>query len=545
YLGTNTNYLHSFLTSNQLNFRKSFGDHAITALAAMEFGKTTTENMMINVNHVPAGYPVITLAGMAGPSYDFSAFGIVPVKSDYIDGGKQVQGVYSIFGEAGYTYRRRYSLSGSVRTDASSSFGKDRRYGTFYSGGVAWVISEENFLKRAKSVNNLKLRINYGTNGSQLGDNFLTRTLYQSGQTYSNQAAATVAILGNPDLRWEVTRTLSTGVDFGLFNRISGSLDIYNRLSEDLLQKVTLPALAGFATQWQNVAAVRNQGIEFLINSTNIKGKNFQWSTSFNISYNKNSIVSAANDSLRQGYGTYNAYYLFKGEDVNTLKAIKYAGVDPQSGKPQFEKLIYDNQGHVSGKQLVNTVAEVGPSDTRQYQSIGSFQPRVYGGLTNTFTYKQFSLNILITYALKYVINDDLARSIQGVNIPRYNQLAFRKNQVLWTHAGQTNATEPWLYYNSNTSYYASSKYIHDGSNARLRTVRLSYDLPASMLRRAKLAGLTAYVSADNLYTLYSKNIVAADPEGPSVGQAQDFGNSIGTDIGIPRRFVLGLQLSF
>ncbi len=165
--------------------------------------------------------------------------------------------------------------------------------------------------------------------------------------------------------------------------------------------------------------------------------------------------------------------------------------------------------------------------------------------MTNTFTYKQFSLNILVTYSLKYFINDDFASSTQGVRIPNYNQLAFRKNQVLWDHPGQTNATDPELYYNSTANYYASSKYIHSGSNARLRTVRLSYDLPAALAGKARIAGATAYVSADNLYTLYSKNIVAADPEGPSVGQAQDFGNSIGAGIGIPRRFVLGLQLSF
>lgn len=545
YLGTNTSFLHSYLTSNQLNFRRSFGEHAISALAAMEFGKTTSENMMVNVNNIPAGYPVIALARQGGPSYDFSAFGIYPQKSEFLDGGKQDQGVYSLFGEAGYTYRKRYSLSGSVRRDASSSFGKDRRYGTFYSGGAAWVISEEDFMESLKAVSNLKLRANYGTSGSQLGDNFLTRTLYKGGISYSGLGAATVAILGNPDLRWEVTKTFSAGMDLGLFKRINATIDFYDRLSQDLLQKVSMPALAGFATQWRNVASVRNQGVEVLINSTNIKKKDFQWTTSFNISYNKNRIVSANNDSVKQGYGNFNGYYLFKGEDINTLKAIKYAGVDPQTGKPQFEKLLFDANDKQTGSQLVNTVAEVDPSDTRQYQTIGSFQPRVYGGLTNTFTYKQFSLNILITYALKYFINDDIASATQGVRIPNYNQLAFRKNQVLWDHPGQTNATDPQLYYNSTASYYASSKYLHSGSNARLRTVRLSYDLPAALAAKARIAGATAYVSADNLYTLYSKNIVAADPEGPSVGQAQDFGNSIGPGLGIPRRFVLGLQLSF
>ncbi len=546
FLGTNTNYLNSYLTSNQINFHKKFGDHSLTALAAMEFGETDNENMTVNVNNVRAGYPVISLGRLVGGSYDFSIYGIPATKAGNIEGGKEVQAVYSAFGEVGYTFRNRYSLSGSVRTDASSSFGKDRRYGTFYSGGAAWIVSSENFMKSLKAVSNLKLRANYGTSGSQLGDNFLTQTLYDPGATYSGQGAALISILGNPDLRWEITKTYSGGIDLGLFKRINATIDFYSRTSQDLLQKVTLPSLTGFTTQWQNVAEVRNSGLEILVNSDNIVRRNFRWTTSFNISFNKNRILHVANDSLRQGFYNANSFYMFKGDDINTLKAVKYAGVDPQTGKPRFEKLIFDAKGSVTGKDYVNTLAEVdAATDTRQFQTIGSFQPKYYGGLTNNFTYKQFSLNILITYALKYIMTDDLAQQNQGSNITGLNQLAYRKSQVLWTHPGQTNATEPWFYYQANTDYFGSSKYMHDGSNARLRSVRLSYDLPSSLMKRWNMANCTVYVSGDNLYTIYSKNIVASDPEGPSVGQAQDFGTSTGSNIGIPRRYLLGLQVTF
>lgn len=545
FLGTVTNNLYSYLTSNQLNFRKSFGEHSITALAAMEFGKTTTEDMTVNVNHLPAGYPVITLAGQMGGAADLSIFGIPATKSGNLDGGKQQQAVYSVFGEAGYTYKRRYSISGSIRTDASSNFGRERRYGTFYSGGAAWVISEESFMKRAQAINNLKLRANYGSSGSQLGDNFLTQTLYQPGSIYSGSGAATIAILGNPNLHWEVTKTFSGGVDIGLFKRVNATIDFYNRESTDLLQKVTLRALSGFPSQWQNVATVRNRGIEFLLNTTNIQHKNFQWTTSFNISYNKNSIIKVANDSLSQGYAS-GTYYLYKGEDINAMKAIKYAGVDAQTGKPLFEKLLFDSKGNVSGKEYVNTVAEVGgQDDPRQFQTIGSFRPRFFGGITNTFTYKQFSLNVLITYALKYVMNDNYAQSSQGTYVNRISQLAFLESQKVWNHQGQTDATDPMLYYLSNTTFYGSSKYIHDGSHARLRSVRVSYELPYSLLKKAKINGVTVYASADNLYTLYSRSIVSADPEGPSVGQAQNYGNSVGAGLGAPRRYVFGLQMTF
>lgn len=545
YLGTTTSNLSSFLTSNQLSFNKTFNVHTFRALAAMEFGQTTMEDMLVNVNHVRAGYPLISLARQMGGSADLSIFGIPTTKAGNIEGGKDVKAVYSVFGEAAYTYRDKLSFSGSIRTDASSSFGRDNRYGTFYSLGAAWVMSEESFLKDAKWIDNLKLRANYGTSGSQLGDNFLTRTLYNPSITYSGQGGATISVLGNPDLRWEITKTFSAGIDVQLFKRLTATVDVYSRKSQDLLQKVLLPGITGFPSQWQNAAAVENRGIEIVLNTQNIEKKNFSWSTSFNFSFNKNQITSIANDSLKQGYYPQNSYYLFKGDDINSLKAVKYAGVDPQTGKPMFEKLLFDQKGNRVGVEYVNTVAEVdAASDSRQFQTIGSFQPRFYGGINNTFTYKRLSLSILITYAFKYIVVDQYAAGMQMAYIGRINQLAYRKSQVPWTTPGQTNATEPDLYYQANTSYLGSSRYMRDASNAALRNVRLSYDLPENLLGRLKLSGLTAYVSGDNLYTVYNKFLVASSPEGPSVGNAQDFGNAAGP-LSVPRRYVFGIQATF
>lgn len=546
FLGTTTNYINAFLTSNQLNFHKMLGKHSLRALAATEYGRTKMENMLVNVNNVRAGYPVISLGRLVGGRYDYSIYGIPTTKNGNIEGGKEDRASFSAFGEAGYTYDDRYSISASLRTDASSSFGEDKRYGTFYSIGGAWVISNEQFASGLGFLSNLKLRSNYGTSGSQLGDNFLTRTLYDPRYTYSGQAGATISVLANPELQWEITKTFSAGADIGLFNKITASVDYYQRRSEDLLQKVSLDAISGFPTQWQNVATVQNRGWEVLINSDNISGNNFRWNTSFNISFNKNKIISVANDSLRQGFYNANSFYLFPGDDINSLKAVKYAGIDPETGKPRFEKLIFDDKGQTTGIEYVNSADEVGAAaDPRQFQYIGSFQPKFYGGLTNTFTYKNFSLDVLITYAYGYVITDDLAEQMQGSNITSYNQVAYRKHQKQWTTPGQTDATEPELYTHANTSYFGSSKYMHDGSHARLRSVRLGYELPKTFLKKLNLSQANFYVSGDNLYTLYSKDIIASDPEGPSVGHAQDFGGSVGSGIGIPRRYVFGLQVGF
>lgn len=544
FLGTNTSTLMSFVISNQLNFRKTFGDHLLRALAAIEYGKTTLEFTTTNVNHVRAGYPEISLASQIGPNLNLSAFGTLAAKAGNVEGGSDLKAIYSMFSELNYTFHSRYSLSGSVRTDASSSFGRNNRYGTFFSGGAAWVISEEPFMKNVKWISNLKLRNNYGTTGSQLGDNFLTQTLYNPSYTYSGSNAALISVLGNPNLKWEVTKTFSAGIEFGLFKRIDATIDFYNRRSENLLSKVQLPSIAGFPAQWQNTACVNNKGLEVLINSDNIVEKNFSWTSSFNVSLNKNKIISVPNGSLRQGYGL-NRFYLYPGDDINLLKAVKYAGVDPQTGKPQFEKLLFDDKGNVTGVKLVNTLAEVDAvSDPRQFQKTGSFQPKCFGGLTNTFTYKQFSLSVLITYAMKYVLYDALAQRIQGTSVQLSNQIAFLKNQIDWQALGQTNATEPLLYYHNNTNYTGSTKYMHDASHVSLRNVRWSFDFPQRLISKLKLTGGTFYISGDNLYTVYSKNLVALNAEGPSVGRAQNFGTS-SYEIGIPRKYLFGIQLTF
>ncbi len=134
---------------------------------------------------------------------------------------------------------------------------------------------------------------------------------------------------------------------------------------------------------------------------------------------------------------------------------------------------------------------------------------------------------------------------MQGGNLTSYNQIAFLPSQRMWTHPGQTDATEPELYTHANTDYFGSDKYIHDGSHARLRSVRLGYDLPQAVLKALRISQAHFYVSGDNLYTLYSKDLVSSDPEGPSVGQAQNFGGSIGSGIGIPAALYSGCNLGF
>lgn len=537
-------YDNSLLTSNLLNFHKTFGDHSLRALAGEEFGKTVSESDGANLVGLQPGYHVINVAQNIGSLYGYD----LGQKPGNVTGDEFDKVIFSAFGELGYNYKEKYFASGSVRTDASTSFGKNKRYGTFYSGGVSWLLNEEAFLKESRLVNLLKLRANYGTSGAQTGNDYLTQTLYDLRFQYSGQSAAPVASLANPDIGWETTKTLSTGIDFGfLNNRITGSADYYDRRSVGLIQKATLTAAIGAPGQFQNVATVQNKGLEIMLNTENIKSGNFNWNTNFNISFNKNRLLKAAGDSLYVGADL--DFYIHPGEDVNIVKAVKYAGVDPQSGHALYQELIFDAAGKVTGTKNVQDANQVlTDGGNREKQVLGTTTPKFFGGMTNSFSYKNFTLSVLLYFVYGDEMLNNYARDFQGNSITYYNQLAYVKGQVIWDQPGQTNATEPSRYWQVNDGSYFGVLHSHfyvDGSYLRIRNVRLSYDLSQSLLKKVKIPSAELYLSGDNLHTFTRKGFIGADPEGPYVGGGYFNLQSVGYGLGAPRRYLFGLNVTF
>lgn len=545
-LTANSTYYNSVLTSNQLTFHKKIGDHNLRFMAAQEYGTNNNENQGVVVNNIKPGYSDISLAQNIGSLYGYNTGQkIGNVTGDIFNGL-----IFSVFGEAGYSYKDKYFASGSVRTDASTNFGKDKRYGTFYSGGLSWLINKEDFLSAGKTINLLKLRANYGTNGSQNGNNFFTQTLYNPGGQYNGQSAAVISSLANSNIGWETTQTFDAGVEFGIFdNRISGSIDYYDRRSIGLIQKVQLTAAIGFPVQFQNTANVQNKGAELLLNTINIRSRDFTWSTNFNLTYNKNQLLKTYGDSLYTGAQVIPGYYLFKGEDINTQKGIKEVGIDPQTGNAQYQKLLFDAKGNVSGTQIVNSISEVlADNASRQYQKLGSLQPKFFGGLTNTFTYKNFSLSALIYFQLGNIYFNQWKFDFQMNSVSSYNQIAYIKGQTLWTNPGQKNATEPSLYSQGNSDWWNSfnSHFYDKGDFAKLRNVRLSYDLSARLLKKLSMSRMQVYMSGDNLFSVTHKGFLGSDPSGVFAGDAfQQQSGGVGFGLGTPRKYLLGIEVTF
>lgn len=532
-----------FLTSNLLNFNKTFGEHQLSAVIGQEYSRIHSENTTVSAYNTP--YPGERNLGafLTYGTYINKLTGTPPTPSSVAPIDKAS---FSVFSEINDSYKSRYFASASIRRDASTNFGINNRYGTFYSLSGGWLLSQEDFMKNIKQLTNLKLRASYGTSGREAGADYLNFSTYTDAVYYNTNTTvgSTITRLGNDNVTWETTYSTNLGLDIGLFNRINISVDAYNRDSKNLLQNVTLPSYVGFTSQYRNVGTIRNKGLDIQVSAENIKSKDFSWTTSFNISFNKNKLVAIKGDSLQDGFTR--SYYRYVGDDINSLKAIKYVGVNPDNGRPLFERVLPGGQ-----IQIVDSIALVKNDGLRGYQNVGSATPKFFGGWSNNFRYKNFNLSVLLNFAYGNKIMNNSVRSFvspgawqSGFNIPQPNS-AIR----FWQGPGDTNANYSNFYdlaFDQRGSLNINSSLLYvDASYIRMRNVRLSYDVPPSLLKAVRMTALNVYVSADNVFVIKSKDLYAADPEGATIGGTSNSYSGTGIASGMPRRFLIGLTAGF
>lgn len=531
------NNAYSFLTSNLITARKQFGLHAVGGIGGFEYNKGGSEFNALAVRNMPTGIKVPSAASEAWNTFSGKSF----------RGEKYVRGSYSLFSEGNYNYDERYFANASYRMDYSTNFGIDNRAGNFYSLSGAWLASNEKFLRSNKYLTNLKLRASYGTSGKIAGEDFLTESFYNFAYQYSGDPAAIINQLGNRQITWERAYVTNLGIDLGLFNRVSVSADFYRKHNTDLLQKVATSSLLGVPSQFQNIGAMINKGIEIVVNTKNLVGA-FKWETGLNLTFNKNRVEKLYNGQVLYGY----AGTIKEGDDISSVHALKWLGVDSQTGKPQFERLERDPVTNVITSKVVNNYDDItkgltGDDLSRQFQLIGNTTPKYYGGLQNTFSYKGFELSILLNFAADYLVYNNSRSSYlssEGNALLKGNQVKLNAGQVIWEKPGDQ-ATEPMIYRNrtdgANTG--GTSRFWEDASHIRVRNVRLSYALPEKLISAVKLKRANIYVSGDNLYIFTKKSFYGVDPEGGLAGDTNNYGVSAG--YGASRKYLLGLQLTF
>lgn len=462
----------NYNTNNYFNFNKKLGGvHDLDATLGMSYQKYST-----NLSSVEGeDFPVDALRTIA------SAGRITGGSSSLTESS-----FLSYFSRANYKYNDKYLVTLSGRIDGSSRFGKDNKYGFFPAASVGWILSEEDFLKSVSWLSFLKIRSSYGLTGNADGfGNFAQLGLYGASK-YNNASGLVPTQLANPELKWEKSKQLDIGIDFGLFNnRISGEIDYYIRNTNDLIYNVPVPGTSGFSTQTVNIGAMENKGVEFVINSTNFNNKNFKWNTSFNLARNKNKITKLDGDqTIIPGNDGRYLNSLIVGQPIGVFYGPKFAGADPANG----DALYYLQDGKTT---------------TNDYNDAGNFvvgdpNPDWIGGLNNTFSYKGFELNVL----LQGVFGNQIQNGAGGFMSASFDWFDNQTRDQLkrWQKPGDiTNVPQLRLGYGNGIG--ASSRYVEDGSYVRLKNVTLAYNIPAKLLGKLKIRSARFFVTGINLAT--------------------------------------------
>ena len=496
-----------WLNENLLTYTRTIGTvHSIGALVGFTQQANRSENVRAEArNFVNDNLNSSNLGSASVPLSPSSGIG--------------TWGLQSYLARINYGYKDKYLLTASFRADGSSRFGSNKRYGYFPSAALAWRVSEEGFLKNARVLNDLKLRVTYGSTGNQDGiGNYPAYSLLGTQNYVFGNAVSTgigPAQIANPDLSWETTSQADVGLDIGLLNnRITITADAYLKRTKDLLLNVTIPSTSGYSSAIKNLGRVENRGIELSISSRNIDGA-FKWSTDLNLAANRNKVldiggapqifagqVANIGQNLTSGIirvgESLGAFFGYMTDGLYQTTDELAAIADPQARKPGDRRYA-----DLNGDKKI---------DDNDRTIIGRAQPKLVGGLNNTFSFRGVELTAFF-------------QGVYGSNILNANR--FELEYLNATTNQDRDVLNRWTPTNTNTDMprasttrpanRISTRQIEDGSYLRLKNIQLAYSLPQSVLRTLKIQSLRVYASAQNYltFTTYS----GYDPEVNRFGQ--------------------------
>ena len=565
---TNTKY---WSWRNILTYDNAFGKHNINVMVGQEMSHNHYETQLSTTT----GYLSNSATDISAGSYDDSR----------TTGYQNNNSLFSYFGRAFYNYDDRYMLTATLRRDGSSKFAKGNRWGWFPSAALAWRVSNENFLKDNKVIDNLKLRLGWGTTGNQNVEDW-AYTAMLANYTTPWGVGVLNANNANPDLKWETTYSTNVGLDLSLLGgRIEFIADWYYKKTNDLLLKLDLPAFLGSgagsgygvaSNPWGNVGSLRNTGFEFTLNTVNIDYKGFTWRTNAVMSINRNKVLSLDTETgtlpqtLQVGSETATVTNTVVGQPIGQFWGYKVIG---RFDKP--EDFYYkDANGNVKPVALPEG-SSIGQSETwlgdyifadlngdgvinnDDQTFIGNPEPKFTWGFGNTFSYKGFDLTVQFSgsYGNKVLNYGRRTLEVSGstsnllttvLDYARVEKIDpngpedYRNYYVV-----NTSSIQPRLYTSSgkNRNDRVSDAYVEDGSYIRLQNISLSYTFPKAWLKKLYINNLKLYCNLQNLYTW--TDYKGYDPEVGSL-----WGNALmnGIDYGrypSPRIYTFGLNVTF
>ena len=520
----------TWANENYFTYNQTFGNHTFGGLLGFSQQEWKTD--------------VTGLNGLY-----FSSDDIRTLNSAGTISGQEVNVAYghalaSFYGRVSYDFKGKYLFEANLRADGSSRFGKNNKFGYFPSASAAWRLSDESWFKPLKFINDAKLRFSIGQTGNEAIDNYTAQGTFVTGRNYLTYAGVAPYQMPNADLTWETTTQYNLGLDLSFFyGRLDFVFDAYIKNTKDLLYEVPMPNTTGFTSVINNVGEIQNKGLEFSINSKNFV-KDFKWSTAFNISFNRNKVVSLPKEVLVNGYIQNGSFHILKeGEPVSTFFGYKYMGIYAYDtdNTTQLKNLTATGKVFKGGDVIWDDYDKNGYIDQNDRQVIGNAQPLFVGGLANDFSYKNFTLNVF----LQFCYGNDIYNNVDYYrnSIFSYNNVCTEFYYNAWRKQGDI--TEyPKVVRNDpmQNESRVQSRWVEDGSYLKVKTATLSYDFPAQLVNKFKVQSLRLYVTGSNLLTF--TNYSGYDPDvntlSSGLRQGVDYGSYPQS-----RTFMFGLNIGF
>ena len=510
---------------NYITYQKAFDKHRMNLMGGLSWQARTSQ------------YSQSRTEGFDDDFYQWNNMGIGRTPSSP-NSNIDRWAMNSYFVRGAYTYNDKYSATVTGRYDGSSKFGKNNKYAFFPSAGLAWNVSNEDFMQDNTTISNLKIHTSYGRTGnSEIGSysstaNVAAGTLLLDG---TRKPFSWVSSMANQDLRWETSDQFDFGVELGLFaGRLNFDVSVYNKKTIDLLLQTPVPRSSGYSSVMKNIGSVRNRGVELLVNAYPIKNENLTWNTMLNMSYNKNEVLKLGdkNEDIQRLWWVGGANQVIRvGENLNSFYGYK-------------REKIYTQADVDAGEATLSQIGR--PKRSADKYIIGKGTPDWTGSFINTLNYKAFDLTVDLQFVYgvetmqqfyhstydRFGITNGLVEILtdayNGSNPNTRQQAIYLTNSG---HAGQdTNVDDAW---------------VVDGSYLRFNLIQLGYTFNSDLLRKVRLGGVRIYASANNPWLITSKDFKGYDPE--STSQVGDnFGQNI-TFFSYPRAktFTLGVNVKF
>ncbi|HCO67637.1 MAG TPA: SusC/RagA family TonB-linked outer membrane protein [Dysgonomonas sp.] len=504
-------YTRNRYTNQLLRYTKNFdGVHDVSAFLGHEYSDQWYRTNALTGKGIPQGGSV---PGTASEPKSISG-------DEYFN--NKTEGYYF---NLNYTYDNKYFGQVSFRRDGSSKFGKDKRYGNFWTVGGGWNLHNDIFANN-DIVNMLRLRASYGVTGNTPGGTFYSLYLYDLNREYDLRPGAFPKQMGNPEMSWETAKSTNVGLDMRFIDRIGLNVDYYIKNVSGLLYSRVLSTLSGYTNVWLNEGRLQNTGIEVTLSPEIIRNRDWNWTIDFNIAYNKNEIKSLADGKELEISGN---QIREVGYALGTYYMREWGGVDVMTGNPTWVKVDEDG----------NRTYVLKESDTEARNLDKTRYPDLTGGIQTRLSYKDFTLSATFAYAAGFYIYHSGRSTYDNDGAePQYNSMKLKDGWSRWEKPGD-HATHPRPLIGGNEAAHGeSSRLLERGDFFKMKTLGLSYNVPKKVLGSFGLQSAQIGFSADNIFTL--TEFSGIDPEVAATGNAYD-----AQRYPLPRKYMFTLSLGF